>query len=1620
MPLNPRKAVTFLILSAFLGGAFGPIPAARADEFLLPAPGAMVRLSPPFSPPILRGIKVHRDDPFRIDFILDQGAGQLANPQLKAESTILIKYFLASLTIPEKDLWVNLSPYEKDRIIPPSFGLTEMGRDLLAEDYLLKQITASLIYPEGDYGKKFWQRIYEEAQKKFGTTNVPVNTFNKVWIVPQKAAVYENAGAGTAYVVESKLKVMLEEDYLSLGKNASPARQAGAMQKDTSSLGSRIVSEIVIPQLTREINDNRNFARLRQVYNSLILAAWYKKKVKDSILEAVYADKTKVAGVGYENSVVSADAAAASMPDAEKIYQLYLQAFRKGVFNYIKEESDPLTRETFPRKYFSGGVDLAMTGRTNMQGTDQAMIITSIPPAVDLVNPVEISAELEGIPDIFAGRPDKAMSSRDINDRIRLHETIGSKMAAVIREVNGLIERPHLFVRQYTLNRFDQLQKPVGRLLKKSPLVYSIRPADTSSLASDKADLKAAEIKNIRIDQEIGDLLAAVLEGRRNPEEFAKLQEERYIDDLKILQLYLRISRRILSGESRLALKDQLGIVLRGLIGAVERDRRLLDNLNYRLRLLISDGPGRIRIGNLGIEFLENGAVAMASYRWTGTRRYTKTDVKVKYPSIEKAVSGLNKAIKGYRKERGALLFLNEILLYSARILAGTSRMAGEEIQKRPFIDRLTAVQRWAASKYVTEKTDIAAALETAIEGLQTTGISARKEAINHIYEAMGLMRGRLNFIDSQLDLKAGQLAVLAPYTPDQAMVSSREAFGSILQAALTAQVLDQGLRDQVNVFNQRQKRIESSPTGRIVISPSARHTIQFGGLSPQKAYKVSLELSQDHNVWVHFIRKKEQHSYEIIHFEYDSGRNNPLTIIAHKIDARVLVSRAIHDALTMPSKGAIEAFNEEHLSLESSDTGRIVVTPAARHTIQFGELPPNTAYTVSLALIEGYKVRVILEGQEGEQVAFDIENYEYLSGRTSQKIFLAHKTVDEVRAQFSTALQEVLTGHSRETADTFNQKQLTLESSRTGAIAIVPAARHNIQFLGLAPRTVYRLSLDLTDTNKVRVNFVQGKTVLTYQIDNYEFVPGRTKQVIFLGHKVNDMRDQMARALRDMLLAPTQEAVDAFNQQQLTLESSDSGGVSITPVVRHTIQFQGLPPNSVFRVGLDLTGDHKVRVIFVRGQEVVSYQIDGFQYDPALHDQKTFMAHKVRNLPNAKDQAMRSTGPQVDLSVVDTELKAIGARLNVSYSGQQPEFGKVISAGGEGTVYYDGEDSLQGKFYKLFHLPNTGMEEVGYIKYLNGKSVSGIPRLLKWGNLKGSVWIHMDGIERAEGIQILDEEGIKQAQTEHVVSAQHMAYSGIWKGLNFAQRLAAMAKVARILSDAHEQGISHNDVKPLNIVMNRDKEVMVIDWNKATRFGQEQMGGTAGFVAPEEYHKTDKSDVYSLGKTIFYAMKESPEYFEHGEAAVFLREFEDYMTRSADQIAKRPSMKEAADYLEKIAQKAAHPADTTIKLEPWRPVEMSYAKKAAQSVWQAAQGLLKRNSDKAMTAGPGGIDLTAAKVPLDVQNSGQLIQLHLDPAILEKLQNTAGFAPVIIDIRPMSDVKLFLGLEAPVPVQRR
>ena len=340
------KLINFYIAAAFFSSLIGPIPKAQAQPLLgLPEPGAMVNLSPAYQPAILKGVTVHKENPFLFDFIVDVGENHLEGEALKKEGEKLIKYFLASLAIPEKDLWVNLSPYEKDRIIPEALSRTEMGRDLLAQDYLLKQITASLIYPEKELGKAFWDKVYAKAQQMYGTSQVPVNTFNKVWIMADKAEVFERNQ--TAFVVSCHLKVMLEEDYLATQKNGQANKPLNPKAPQVNNLSKSILKEIILPELEKEINTGKHFAPLRQITHSLILASWYKKNLKQAILNQVYAGRNKVKGIDLKEAAVK-----------EKIYARYVQAYKKGVFNFVKE--DHLASQSSPRKYFSGGWDAAM------------------------------------------------------------------------------------------------------------------------------------------------------------------------------------------------------------------------------------------------------------------------------------------------------------------------------------------------------------------------------------------------------------------------------------------------------------------------------------------------------------------------------------------------------------------------------------------------------------------------------------------------------------------------------------------------------------------------------------------------------------------------------------------------------------------------------------------------------------------------------------------------------------------------------------------------------------------------------------------------------------------------------------------------------------------------------------------------------------------------------------------------------------------------------------------------------------------------------------------------------------------------------------------------------------
>src|SRR3989338_949918 len=357
-----HNSLLYRILSAFITLTFvftsvlPPGYAQTISTLNLPVHGVMVTPSAAFVPVLLKGMTVHPDNPLQFDFIIDSGntgldVGAQNFEPLRKESEKLVKYFLASMTIPKDDLWVNLSPYEKDRIIPDELGKTELGRDMLAQDYILKQLTASLMYPEKELGKEFWDKVYRQAKEKYGTTEIPVDTFNKVWILPETATVYEHGQ--TVYIVEAKLKVMLDSDYLAMNQGIGDRVQVigeklnPKPQPPNPQVSTEIIREVILPEIEREVNEGKSFANLRQIYNSAILAAWFKQNLRQTLLGQVYVDKAKTKGVDVDDKTVN-----------EKIYAQYLEAFQKGVYNYIKEDIGPTTREMIQRKYFSGGTNL--------------------------------------------------------------------------------------------------------------------------------------------------------------------------------------------------------------------------------------------------------------------------------------------------------------------------------------------------------------------------------------------------------------------------------------------------------------------------------------------------------------------------------------------------------------------------------------------------------------------------------------------------------------------------------------------------------------------------------------------------------------------------------------------------------------------------------------------------------------------------------------------------------------------------------------------------------------------------------------------------------------------------------------------------------------------------------------------------------------------------------------------------------------------------------------------------------------------------------------------------------------------------------------------------------------
>lgn len=320
-----HRIVSFLLMLCVLGSGLSN-SFAKEQASGLPLPTQMLSLTENFSYPLLKGVKFYPDDPYNLEFVFDSASKDIVT---KEDTKRLVEYFVAGLTMPEQDLWVNLSPYEKDRVIPDHLADTALGRDMLAQDYILKQLSSSLTYPESQEGKDYWQKILEKTANR---GQLPINSYNKIWIMTDKATIYDN---GTeAFLAEASFKTMLEQDYKALQENRAIEDSAAALA----------MKESLLPLIENEVNHGRHFTVLRQIQHSLLLAMWFKRKFVNTFYKDFF-NSAKSKGIDIDGR-----------SEKEGIYEYYLEAFKEGVFDYERKERDIISDRLIKKHYFSGGI----------------------------------------------------------------------------------------------------------------------------------------------------------------------------------------------------------------------------------------------------------------------------------------------------------------------------------------------------------------------------------------------------------------------------------------------------------------------------------------------------------------------------------------------------------------------------------------------------------------------------------------------------------------------------------------------------------------------------------------------------------------------------------------------------------------------------------------------------------------------------------------------------------------------------------------------------------------------------------------------------------------------------------------------------------------------------------------------------------------------------------------------------------------------------------------------------------------------------------------------------------------------------------------------------------------
>ena len=187
----------------------------------------------------------------------------------------------------------------------------------------------------------------------------------------------------------------------------------------------------------------------------------------------------------------------------------------------------------------------------------------------------------------------------------------------------------------------------------------------------------------------------------------------------------------------------------------------------------------------------------------------------------------------------------------------------------------------------------------------------------------------------------------------------------------------------------------------------------------------------------------------------------------------------------------------------------------------------------------------------------------------------------------------------------------------------------------------------------------------------------------------------------------------------------------------------------------------------------------------------------------------------------------------------------RLIGKGGMGEVY-EAEDTVKDRTVALKLLPEVASHDPVFRKRLQREAHSA-------GRLQEPHVVPIHDYGEIDGVLFVDMRMIVGSDLRKILTN--------FGPMTPARAVAIVRQIASALDAAHESGVMHRDVKPENILLNRDDFAYLVDFgiaNAATDEKLTELGtavGTYHYMAPERFTSgevTYRADVYALACVLY------------------------------------------------------------------------------------------------------------------------------------------------------------------------